>query len=455
MFSPGESETKRINYKSPEETGVSDSEQEKKSMRRYLSDSQTIASHSPLMVQGMNVISSDIIEQREEHDKVWGPILHSKEWQVMENEYHKISPKNLVYFDVLDKKTFTSETKKNLEEIYLENNNLGLRPRWNEAEIDRMFGKGLNPTSLITSLESVEWFEGEIEGNCSSSISVLELGSGAGWATVMLYKTLEEKNQGKKVNIFSVDSSVHAVAATKTLLNYYNIPYIVCTSEERLTEAEDWLEKTDQGQSFSGVILILSEFNDVVKSFKEDTFSGIYSSHGTAYLSRNEYSSLLKESERILRNSGVFIADSLNPLYTNRLDKLLTFSQILNPDAVKNRLDGKGIEYIYSKKELKNNSKYFTSENVKILKGFNTPHAYLIIKWCNYLLRRLDFRRLLRTIKSLSVTMKVVDEYRSDVFPSFLLKEIMEEEKLPFSLIEGGRPNFPIFMDTQGFKLSK
>ena len=222
-----------------------------------------------------------------------------------------------------------------------------------------------------------------------------------------------------------------------------------------MTEAEDWLEKTDQGQSFSGVILILSEFNDVVKSFKEDTFSGIYSSHGTAYLSRNEYSSLLKESERILRNSGVFIADSLNPLYTNRLDKLLTFSQILNPDAVKNRLDGKGIEYIYSKKELKNNSKYFTSENVKILKGFNTPHAYLIIKWCNYLLRRLDFRRLLRTIKSLSVTMKVVDEYRSDVFPSFLLKEIMEEEKLPFSLIEGGRPNFPIFMDTQGFKLSK
>lgn len=443
--------------KQEEEKKEPESRQEKNEKRDTNSQVDSkIQSPSLLPQMDTNdIIMRELHEQRENHQKVWGPILHSKKWKEMEEAYHKISPKNLVYYDVLDRDLFTAETKNNLEGIYRENKDLGIKPRWNEGEIDRMFGKGLNPTSLITSLESIEWFEGNIEMSSSPNIKVLELGSGAGWATAMLYKTLEERSQGKKIHLFSADSSVHAIAATKTLLNYYNIPYIVCTSREKLEESERWLEHSDEGQNFSGVILVLGEFNDIVRTFNEDTFTGIYSSHGTAYLSRNEYTDLLKESAKVMCRDGIFIADSLNPLYTNNLDKLFTLSQIINPKASRAKLDREGIEYIYSKKELKNNSKYFTNENIKILRGFNTPHAYLIIEWCNYLLRKLQIGRLIKTIKSLSVTMKVVDEYRSDVFPSFLLKEMIEQEKLPYSLIEKGRPNFPIFMDTQGFKLSK
>ena len=51
--------------------------------------------------------------------------------------------------------------------------------------------------------------------------------------------------------------------------------------------------------------------------------------------------------------------------------------------------------------------------------------------------------------------MRVVEEYRSDVFPSSLLEEVVEEEKLPYSIIKEGKPEFPIFMETRGLKLNK
>jgi hypothetical protein len=120
---------------------------------------------------------------------------------------------------------------------------------------------------------------------------------------------------------------------------------------------------------------------------------------------------------------------------------------------MKESLDKKGIQYLYSKEKMKNNSKYFPGEEVQIFKGFNTEHSYLILKWCNYLLRNLELTRLKKTIESLTTTMKVVDDYRADVFPSFLLDGVIKENNLNFEKIEG-RPNFPKFMDTQGFRLT-
>jgi hypothetical protein len=83
----------------------------------------------------------------------------------------------------------------------------------------------------------------------------------------------------------------------------------------------------------------------------------------------------------------------------------------------------------------------------------------LIINWANYLIRTLKIKRLLETKKSLSVTMDVVERYRSDVFPSSQLKRITEKinndinkplfEELP------NRPDFTIFLETVGFRLNK
>ena len=395
-------------------------------------------------------VAKDIVLQQEREQIEWKPIVESKQHKKLEEEYHKISPKLLPFFDVLDQDKFTEQTKVNFDELN-KRYNINVVQRWNESEIDKMFGKGLNPTSLITSLESAEWFEKNLPQ--SENPVVLEMGTGAGWSTVMLYNTLRESKPNGKIRQFSVDMSAHSIAATETLLNYSGIPYITVSDGEELGQIQQWLENNENGKNFSGVILVLEKFNDVVGKFQDASIDGIYSSHGTAYLSRNEYIDLLKKSERILGNNGLFVSDSLNPLYTNKLDTVFTLRQIINPDGMKRILDQRGVDYLYSNQTLKNNSKYFLGEDVKVLKGFNTDHAYLILRWCNNLLKNLDLNRLTKTIKSLSVTMKVVDEYRADVFPSFMLEDIVRENNLKYEKLEG-RPNFPIFMDTQGFRLT-
>lgn len=395
-------------------------------------------------------ITKDIQLQKETEEKVWKPVVENKHHQELDRAYHEISPSRLPFFDVLDQKKFTDQTRINFEEL-AGRYHVSAVPRWDGSEIDKMFGKGLNPTSLITSLESAEWFEKNLKNK--SNPTVVELGTGAGWGTVMLFNTLKEKNPEQRIRQFSVDMSAHAIAATETLLNYSGIPYITVEDGVELVQIQKWLEENDEGKNFSGVVLVLDKFNDAIDKFQEGSLDGIYSSHGTAYLSRNEYADFLGKASKVLTNGGLFIADSLDPRYTNKLDTVFTLRQIINPDGMRKTLNSRNVEYLYSKEKMKNNSKYFPGEDVQIFKGFNTEHSYLILKWCNYLLRSLEFERLGKTIQSLSVTMKVVDDYRADVFPSFLLDGVVQENGLSFEKLEG-RPNFPKFMDTQGFRLT-
>jgi len=132
---------------------------------------------------------------------------------------------------------------------------------------------------------------------------------------------------------------------------------------------------------------------------------------------------------------------------------LLSMAQMLAPKKMAKILDKKGVKYIENNKiEIKSNSKYFKDQKVTVLKGFNTPHAYLIFKWSNYLIKSFNIKKFLDTKKSLDITMEVVEAYRDDVFPSYLLKDIVKKNNFKFEEISG-RPDFPIFMDTQGFRL--
>lgn len=396
-------------------------------------------------------ITKDISLQQQRSEEIWKPVCENKSHVRLEKAYHQLTPERLPFFDVLDQKKFTNQTKINFEEL-TKRYKINVVERWNDTEIDKMFGKGLNPTSLITSLESAEWFEKNLTQKTNPT--VIELGTGAGWGTVMLFRTLQELNPEQKIKQFSVDMSAHSIAATETLLGYSKIPYITVEDGEELIQIQKWLKENPEGINFSGVILVLDKFNDAMDKFQEDSIDGVYSSHGTAYLSRNEYTNLLQRSTQTLKEGGIFIADSLNPLYTNKLDQIFTLRQIIDPDGMKKLLDSRNIEYMYGKEKIKNNSKYFLDQDVQVLTGFNTKHADLILKWCNYLLKNMEIERLMKTVKSLTVTMKVVDDYRADVFPSFLLDGVIQEQGLNFSKLEG-RPNFPIFMDTQGFRLSK
>ncbi len=397
-------------------------------------------------------ILPDISLQREKYTKIWEPIVSSKEHASLKEEYHKISPKGMVFFDVADQERFRKEAKRNYETL---NSRFSIEivKRWDEKEMDRMFGKGLNPTSLITSLDSAKWFEKNLK---NKEGIVLELGPGAGWSTVMLFNALEQENQEEKTHLVSVDMSAHAIAASQTLLEYSNIPYITLSSPKELDSLSKWLRDTQEGKDFSGVILILDKFENVISSVPDSFFSGVYSSHGASYLSELEYKKILDLLQNKLEPSGIFISDSLNPLYTNQLNKLLTISQMLAPKLSQKILTKRGVEYIEKKgSKLKSNSKYFQGQNVTIFQGFNIESAYLIFRWCNQLLKSVEIKRLLDTVKSLEVTMEVVEAYRDDVYPSYLLEGMVKENNFRYSKLEGRPSSFPIFMDTQGFRLEK
>ncbi len=393
-------------------------------------------------------VKTGLQRQEEEFETIWKPILDSDTHKKLKNIYHEISPEGVVFFDVLDQEKFVSQTEANFERL-MEEHHVDTIKRWNDTEIERMFGKGLNPTSLITSYESAEWFAKETR--LTDNPIILELGTGAGWATVMLFETVKKEYPNAKVKQFSVDMSPHAIAATQTLLTYKNIPHIIAANLDELQQIQAWINETEDGRNFSGIILVLDYINEGLDSFSEKSVEGVYSSHGTAYLSKNEYIDFMKLLPIKMKKNGVFIADSLNPIYTNQLDIFITLLQMIAPKKMQEYYNKKGVVYIYGEK-IRNNSKYFPGEDVQILKGFNIPHAYLIFKWCNYLMRKLDLKRLMKTVKSLQVTMKVVDEYRSDVFPSYLLKDIVTEEKLNFEVL-GNKPDFPVFMDTEGFRI--
>jgi SAM-dependent methyltransferase len=417
--------------------------------------SQNISQNTPLIdkgaMQSMSLqVSRDLKTQQENHKDVWLPILQDKKRLKLEEEYYKISPRELVYFDVLDQPKFFEETKKNFDELTKENN-VRIDKRWDKKEIDKMFSKGLNPNSLITSFESSKWFVKE--SHFSKDPVILDLGIGAGWTTVMLYENMKRENPNLNVKQISVDDSPYSIAATQTMLNYKNIPYIVATNPKEFSQIQNWFENSQEGKNFSGVVLFLEKFQNVFNCLGEKSIDGVYSSHGTAYLSRNEYTTLFKNFSRTLKEDGLFVVDSLNILYTNKLDPKLVLAQMLAPKTMKKLLTKKGIEYIYGG-QVQNDSKYFVGQKTQVLTGFNTSQTYYILEWCNYLLKRFDFNRLVKTMKSLLLTMDVIDEYRSDVFPSSLLKEIIEEEDLNFKALTN-IPELPIFVDTQGFRLVK
>lgn len=396
-------------------------------------------------------VAKDIVLQQEREQIEWKPIAESKQHKKLEEEYHRISPQLLPFFDVLDQKKFIEQTKTNFREL-TDRYHIPIVERWNEEEIINMFGKGLNPTSLITSLQSVEWFKENLPFSDEEKC-ILDLGTGAGWSTVMLFNSLRESGEGRTIQ-YSIDMSPHAIAATETLLCYSGIPYITISDGNELLFIKNWLHTSEVGKNFNGVILVLDEFGKAMDKFEDNSISGIYSGHGTAYLSKNEYKNFLHKSTRILSKDGIFIADSLNPLYTNKLDPLFTLSQMLFPDRMKKRLDKKGVKYIFSDEKMINKSKYFPDQDVKILKGYNVDTAYLVLRWCNYLLRHFETKRLVETINSLVLSMRLVEAYRPDVFPSFLLENIISEQGLSYQQLSG-RPDFPPFFDTQGFRLKK
>lgn len=291
----------------------------------------------------------------------------------LEQVYACIAP-GIPLVNVEHKKLFLEKCKTYYSEMERKTQDIKPIDRWDEYEIVRMFGKGLNPTSLKTALNNIDFLVENIEPK-EEKIRIVEFGPGSGWSTLMLRNRLHEKFNEKEIEIYSVDMSPHSVVATQNSLDYYQIPWQTVVKATDVSEIQNTVKN---------VTLVISDFLEFMQKQKDNYFDGFFSSHGTAYLSEEEYVSLLELMKQKGKPKGVFVADSLDPMYTVKLDTLhLLFCSIFPSYA------SKLPEYEYGKSVV-SNSKYFAGQEVKKLIKVHNKESSLFYNWNKYLLLNLS-----------------------------------------------------------------
>ena len=376
-----------------------------------------------------------LIESHEEDFHFW----EDKKDKLLEKKYAEIAT-DIPLVNVRHSKLFLEQTKALYEELVSKVPGMENTERWDEYEIIRMFGKGLNPTSLKTTLNNVQYFVEKLDTN-SDKVRILEFGSGSGWSTIMLRQQLKKKFSDKKIEIFSVDMSPHSIVATENSLNYYNFPWQTIVGCTDITTVPDSSER---------ITLILKDFISILKCQEDNSIDGFFSSHGTAYLSEAEYKELLGLITQKGKNGSPFVADSLDPLYTVDLSvPHLLFCSLFPARAEKME------EYVYGK-NLISNSKYFPNREVRKLVKVNNEESFLFYRWNNYLLSKLKVGYLLQMLKSIRVTTDVIEEYREDVYPGYLVSSLVNRNKALSNLKPcKDLPKCPLYITNCGLILEK
>jgi len=378
----------------------------------------------------MNIIKSQVEKQN-----FW----LSQRDKKLEEAYAQIAP-NIPHVNIKSKKIFFQKCKEYFEEFLDSNKDIQSIERWDEYEIERMFGKGLNPTSLKTALNDINFCVNNIHPN-GEVVRVLEFGPGSGWSTLMLYRKLKSQFPDKKVELYSVDISPYSIVSTENSLDYYQIPW------QTMAGVRDFREiQVDDGV----VTLILDDFVGIMSKAPDSYFDGFFSSHGTAYLSDTEYEKLLKILVLKAKEEAPFVSDSLDPLYTVSLQTLHLILCSLNPLRAK-----KMKEYYYGK-SLSSNSKYFSGQEVKKLIKVNNEESFCFYYWNNYLIKHFRISYLLQMLKSMRITTDVIEEYREDVYPSYLLESLIAKNNLSQNFIVlDDRPKSPLYISNAGFMIKK
>jgi hypothetical protein len=356
----------------------------------------------------------------------------------LEQKYSQIAP-GIPLVNVSFKNIFFDKCQEYFGELLNAKHGIEEFERWDGYEITRMFGKGLNPTSLKTAQNNIEYFVNNIKPQ-SNEIRVLEYGPGSGWSTVMLYNKLKETFPNHAIHLLSVDISPHSIVATQNTLDYSLIPW------QTILEPTDYTKLLDTDKK---ITLILGDFIEISQKQEDNSFDGFFSSHGTAYLSKNQYLDLFSSINRIGKHNSVIVVDSLDPLYTVNLNTLhLIYCSMFPNMALKLPT------YIYGKSK-RSNSKFFPGQEVKNLVQVHNEESLLFYRWNNYLIKNLRFNYLLQMLNSIKITTTVIEEYREDVFPSYLLKDLLIDNQYKNFTNLTDIPKCPLYISNAGFILKK
>lgn len=216
-------------------------------------------------------------------------------------------------------KSILKTTLKILEHFNLSSE---VNPLWGIEGIRAMFLKGANPATAEYISVTVNVLEDEIKKTQGlDTLSVIEFGTGAGWATLILWNMLQDKN----ATLYTVDNSPYAIASTTLLLDYFSVPYVIVKGKDL---------KSVSG--FKGVVIHFNDFVEAIEFYKDDFLDAAYSNHGTSYLSKEEHKEFIQMLSKKMKTGASFVTDSLNPQMRLSLNKLNIIWRVIKGGNVEN-----------------------------------------------------------------------------------------------------------------------
>jgi hypothetical protein len=247
------------------------------------------------------------------------------------------------------------------------NNKENINIEWDLNLIESMLEKGYNPVALHPTLVSVNWCINSLKSLATEQqqIHIVELGTGAGWSTLILYNFLQ--HEFDDFVLHAIDESPYAIGCTAKMLEHFGITYQII---------ENGKTTTDTPVENAKIILYVNDFVSGTSLFEQESVQAVYSNHGTTYLEFDEHSKMLKNIQTILISKGVFISDSLDPQTSINLDRLFVVGSVFR---------GKNKER-FSKIPSEKHFLYANNKDeVKIITAMRDESAANFLDWLSYL----------------------------------------------------------------------
>jgi hypothetical protein len=241
---------------------------------------------------------------------------------------------------------------------------------WGLNLIEDMLEKGYNPAALSSTLASANLCIDSLKSLSitEQQISIVELGTGAGWSTLILYNLLH--HHFSSFVLCAIDESPYAIGCTAKMLVHFGIPYQIIAKGKIVQDSS-------VNPKMPKVILHVQDFISALEQLEKKSVYAVYSNHGTAYLDSAKHAEMLTIVHLVLIPNGVFIADSLDPQISMNLSKKFVISSIFMARN-KERFGRIPVDKQYQ---------YCKGDNgLKILRVMRDESAANFLDWLSYLL---------------------------------------------------------------------
>lgn len=269
---------------------------------------------------------------------------------------------------------------------------------WGLTLIENMLEKGYNPAALSSTVSSAELCLESLRSMLigEENLTILELGVGAGWSTLILYNLL--LNHFPCFTFHAADVSPYSISCAAKMLTCFEIPYQIISRDKVI-------EESSGDSKLPRVTLHVQDFNTICRCQKNNSIHAVYSNHGTAYLKSEKHNELVSNINIVLKPGGVFITDSLDPQVIINLSKFFVISSVLLGNNQKR----------FSRYSEGNYYKYQDLDNgVRTLRIMRDKSSANFLDWLHYLLFSGNadiFKKYLSALKRSVLSQQTIREW--------------------------------------------